>query len=72
MKRAQVNHITGSDAVDWIKSGKHLYFPDGEGMYSCWYDDVTHTFYFTNYQGQSYGTGWNEAYIANKSWEIER
>lgn len=72
MKITNVNHITGSDAVDWIKSGKTLYFPDGFGMKALIYDDVTFMYYFLNDSGQKIGTNWNEAHIANRVWEIER
>lgn len=72
MKRIQVNHITGGDAVDWVKSGKELFFLDGFGMKSIIYDDVTHMFYFKNFEDQLIGTNWNEARIANMTFEVER
>lgn len=69
----QVNHLTGGDAVDWIKSGKTLYFPDGFGMDYIYYDDdLTMSFFFVNYEGQHIRTDWNEAHIANRIWEVER
>lgn len=79
MKKTQVNHIvkqvghvTGGDAVDYIRQGKKLYFPDGFGMDALIYDDVTHMYYFVNFEGQLIGTNWNEGHIANRTWEVER
>ncbi|WDS60655.1 hypothetical protein BC7_00058 [Bacillus phage BC-7] len=66
----QVNNITGSDAVDHAKSGGDLFFPDGQGMCKCYYNDEDFSFYFMNYQGQVHRTGWNEAHIANRTWEV--
>lgn len=72
MKITQVNHITGSDAVDYIRSGGTLFFPDGNEMCNCYYDEDDFSYYFTNMHGQVIRTGWNEAWIANRLWEIER
>lgn len=72
MKITQVNNITGSEALDYILEGGTLHFPDGNGMCSCYYNDEDFSFYFVNYQGQSFRTGWTEAWIVNRLWEIER
>lgn len=71
MKRTQVNHITGSDAVDWILSGNELFFRDGYGMKSLIYNDITFSYYFVNYEGQRIRTNWNDAQVANMVWERE-
>lgn len=71
MKITNVNHITGGDAVDYIRSGGTLYFKDGYGMKSLTYDDVTHIYYFINYEGQRIETNWNEGHVANMEWERE-
>jgi hypothetical protein len=72
MKVTSVNHLTGFEAVEHVISGGDLFFPDGQGMCKCYYNDEDFSFYFMNYQGQSHRTGWNEAYIANRLWEVER
>jgi len=67
-----VNHITGTDALDYILEGNRLYFPDGNGMKAIEYDDVVFSYFFINYEDQRIRTNWNDAHIANKTWEVER
>lgn len=72
MRVSQVNHITGGDAIDYALEGGTLNFVDGYGMKSLIYDDVTFSYYFINYEGQHIRTNWNDAHVANLTWEIEK